>query len=71
MAMVYVPLFMCLECQAVNLQLQQFPSVVVMYSLKAMKFGSRAAIQQFPRLLQLVELYPATMADFRRKVRDR
>lgn len=50
--------------------LQQFPSVVVTYTLKAMQYGSDAATQQFPRLLQLVELYPETMEAFKKKVRQ-
>ena len=33
-----------------------------------MQFGSDAATQQFPRLLQLVELYPETMDAFKKKV---
>lgn len=48
--------------------MQEFPSVVVTYTLKAMKYGSKAAVQQFPRLLQLVELYPKTMDSFKKKV---
>jgi len=40
----------------------------VTYSLKAMQFGSDAATQLFPRLLQLVELYPETMDAFKKKV---
>ena len=38
------------------------------YTLKAMQHGSKAATQQFPRLLQLVELYPETMDKFKSKV---
>lgn len=56
----------CIVC--IFLLLQQFPSVVVMYSLKAMRYGCRTAIQRFPRLLQLLELYPATTNDFKKKV---
>ena len=56
----------CSGCSV--LLLQQFPSVVVMYSLKAMRHGCRAAVQRFPRLLQLLELYPATNNDFKKKV---
>ncbi len=48
---------------------QEFPSVVVTYTLKSMKHGSKVAIQQFPRLLQVVELYPKTMDLFKKKVR--
>ena len=40
------------------------------YTLKAMQHGSKAATQQFPRLLQLVELYPETMDKFKSKVED-
>lgn len=50
---------------------QSFPSVVVAYSLKAMKYRSKAATQQFPRLLQLVELYPETLENFKKKVSSR
>ncbi|XP_064405997.1 DNA-dependent protein kinase catalytic subunit-like isoform X2 [Halichondria panicea] len=53
-----------------SLDTESFPSVVVAYSLKAMKFGSPLATQRFPRLLQLVELYPATMETFQKKSRD-
>ncbi len=47
---------------------QGFPSVVVSYTLKAMREGSRQATQGLPRLLQLVELYPATRDTFKAKV---
>lgn len=48
--------------------LQQFPSVVVMYSLKAMRHGCQSAVQRFPRLLQLLDQCPATIEDFKKKV---
>ncbi len=48
--------------------IQEFPSVVVTYTLKAMKYSSKAAVQQFPRLLQVVERYPKTMDCFKKKV---
>ena len=47
---------------------QQYPSVVVSCCLKAMRHGSRAATQQFPRLLQLLELHPDTLYHFKKKV---
>ena len=56
-----MPLVLCVV-------VQQFPSVVVMYSLKAMKYGCATAVQRFPRLLQLLEVYPATTSDFKKKV---
>ena len=48
--------------------LQQFPSVVVAYSLKAMQYSSKVATQRFPRLLQIVELHPDTLEAFKKKV---
>lgn len=47
---------------------QQYPSVVVSYCLKAMQHGSRAAAQQVPRMLQLLELHPDTLHHFKKKV---
>ena len=47
---------------------QQYPSVVVSYGLKAMQYGSEAAAQQVPRMLQVLELYPETMDQFVKKV---
>ena len=38
------------------------------YCLKAMRYGCRTAVQRFPRLLQLLKLYPATTTDFKKKV---
>ena len=55
------PSFVCIH-------LQQFPSVVVSYSLKAMQYQSQSATQQFPRLLQIVELYPDSLDAFLKKV---
>lgn len=51
-----------------KLDLKTFPKVVVVYTLKAMQLGSLVARQQFPRLLQLLELYPHTVDDFIKKV---
>jgi len=42
---------------------------VVSYGLKAMQYGSGAAAQQVPRILQVLELYPETMDQFEKKVR--
>jgi len=55
-----------LPCVSVS---QQYPSVVVSYGLKAMQYGSGAAAQQVPRILQVLELYPETMDQFEKKVR--
>ena len=48
--------------------MQKFPSVVVMYTLKAMQYGSKTAARQVPRLLQIVDLYPDTLENFKKKV---
>ena len=48
--------------------IQQFPSVVVSYTLKAMQYQSQSATQQFPRLLQIVEQYPESLDAFLKKV---
>ncbi|XP_048248370.1 DNA-dependent protein kinase catalytic subunit-like [Haliotis rufescens] len=47
-----------------------FPDTVVVCMLKAMKLGSVEARERFPRLMQLVEYYPETMATFREKSRE-
>jgi DNA-dependent protein kinase catalytic subunit len=56
-----------IDGQQSPLDTDQFPSVVVMYSLKAMRHGCKVAVQRFPRLLQILELYPATTTDFKKK----
>ena len=38
------------------------------YMLKAMCYGSDQALQRFPRLLQIVEMYPDTVQAFITKV---
>ena len=48
--------------------LEAFPKTVIVCMLRAMKFGSSEAQQRFPRLLQLVESHPDTVADFRKQV---
>ena len=48
--------------------IQQFPSVVVSYAMKAMQYHSQSATQQFPRLLQIVEIYPDSLDAFLKKV---
>lgn len=46
-----------------------FPGIVIRYVLKSMAYESTEARQKFPRLLQLVELYPGNdVDDFVRKV---
>ena len=50
--------------------LQDFPSVVVMYTLKAMQCGCQEATRLVPRLLQLVDLYPETLENFKKKVNN-
>ncbi|EDO34280.1 predicted protein, partial [Nematostella vectensis] len=47
---------------------QRFPEFVVRYVLKAMEHGSEEARNRFPRLLQIVELYPHTLDSFVKKV---
>ena len=49
---------------------QLFPGIVVRYMLKAMCYGSDEARQKFPRLLQIVALYPETLDAFVNKVRE-
>jgi DNA-dependent protein kinase catalytic subunit len=53
-----------------QLEVGSFPRVVVTYMLKAMQYGSMEARQQFPRLLQLLELYPETVNEFVKKAKD-
>ena len=47
---------------------QQFPSVVIAHTLKAMSLGSKRAIDQFPRILQLLQEFPETVEQFVKKV---
>lgn len=47
-----------------------FPGIVVRYMLKAMCYSSDEARQKFPRLLQIVELYPDTLQAFIKKAAD-
>ncbi|XP_067887902.1 DNA-dependent protein kinase catalytic subunit isoform X2 [Heterodontus francisci] len=44
-------------------ELQTFPACIMENMLKALKYNSREARLRFPRLLQLVELYPAETQD--------
>ncbi|XP_067836012.1 DNA-dependent protein kinase catalytic subunit isoform X2 [Heptranchias perlo] len=44
-------------------ELHTFPACVVENMLKALKYNSREARLRFPRLLQIVELYPAETQD--------
>ena len=39
-----------------------------MYTLKAMQYGSKTAARQVPRLLQIADLYPDTLDNFKKKV---
>lgn len=49
--------------------LKMFPGIVIRYVLKSMAYESTEARQKFPRLLQLVELYPGSDVEaFKRKV---
>lgn len=41
------------------MDLQQFPAIVVEKMIKALKLNSREARLRFPRLLQIIERYPA------------
>ncbi|KAK6170524.1 hypothetical protein SNE40_018898 [Patella caerulea] len=50
--------------------LESYPETITVCLLKAMKLGSKEAIERFPRLLQLVELYPDTMAAFVNKASE-
>ncbi|XP_030070017.1 DNA-dependent protein kinase catalytic subunit [Microcaecilia unicolor] len=43
--------------------LQQFPTIVVEKMIKSLKLNSKDARLKFPRLLQIVELYPAETLD--------
>nr|XP_014345420.1 PREDICTED: DNA-dependent protein kinase catalytic subunit [Latimeria chalumnae] len=49
-------------------ELQTFPAVVVENLLRALKLNSREARLKFPRLLQIVELYPAETLDLMAKM---
>ena len=49
--------------------LEQFPSVILTYTLRAMQFGSSEARQLFPRLLQLLDTYPDIRDKFIEKSR--
>ncbi|XP_048576196.1 DNA-dependent protein kinase catalytic subunit isoform X3 [Nematostella vectensis] len=53
---------------APEIDIQRFPEFVVRYVLKAMEHGSEEARNRFPRLLQIVELYPHTLDSFVKKV---
>jgi len=44
--------------------LPKFPHVMITSLLDAMKYGSREARLLFPRLLQIVALYPDTINNF-------
>ena len=55
-------------CSVVLFSLQLFPGIVVRYMLKAMCYNSDEARQRFPRLLQIVEMYPDTREAFIKKV---
>uniref|UniRef100_A0A672TW15 DNA-dependent protein kinase catalytic subunit n=1 Tax=Strigops habroptila TaxID=2489341 RepID=A0A672TW15_STRHB len=45
--------------QEISLNLQLFPAIVVDKMIKALKLNSREARLRFPRLLQIIERYPA------------
>jgi len=56
------------EINAADLQL--FPAIVVEKMIKALKLNSREARLRFPRLLQIIERYPAeTLGLVTREVR--
>jgi len=48
--------------------LSKFPHVIVTSLIDALKLGSREARLLFPRLLQIVALFPLTVDDFIRAV---
>ncbi|KAJ8319307.1 LOW QUALITY PROTEIN: hypothetical protein KUTeg_004398 [Tegillarca granosa] len=50
--------------------LKTFPETITICLLNAMKLDSMEAVQWFPRLLQLVEYYPATMDILKKKATE-
>ncbi|XP_028413162.1 DNA-dependent protein kinase catalytic subunit-like [Dendronephthya gigantea] len=57
--------------QTPRLDMKLFPGIVIRFVLKSMAFESAEARQKFPRLLQLVELYPGgDIEAFKRKSSD-
>jgi len=54
----------------VEVDTELFPGIVVRYMLKAMCYNSDEARQRFPRLLQIVEMYPDTLEAFIKKAAD-
>ena len=56
------------ELQVSSGALKSFPDTIIVCLLKAIKMENMAARQRFPRLLQLVEMYPDTMTTFVAKV---
>ncbi|KAL9956083.1 hypothetical protein ACROYT_G037506 [Oculina patagonica] len=56
--------------QPIEVDTKLFPGIVVRYMLKAMCYSSDEARQKFPRLLQIVELYPNTLEAFIKKAAD-
>lgn len=56
-------LSLCCFVVAISSKLQSLPAHVVKMMLKALKLSSEEARLKFPRLLQLVELYPAETLD--------
>lgn len=49
----------CLLAEINAADLQLFPAIVVEQMIKALKLNSREARLRFPRLLQIIERYPA------------
>ena len=56
------------ELQVSSSALKSFPDTIIVCLLNAIKMENMEARQRFPRLLQLVEIYPDTMATFVAKV---
>lgn len=57
--MFLIVLFLCLLAEISTADLQLFPAIVVEKMIKALKLNSREARLRFPRLLQIIERYPA------------
>lgn len=58
--MVFLIIFVyCLLAEINTADLQLFPAIVVEKMIKALKLNSREARLRFPRLLQIIERYPA------------
>ncbi|CAF1501508.1 unnamed protein product [Didymodactylos carnosus] len=48
----------------------EIPKLIVSSILKSMKYGSAEGIKRFSRLLQIIDLYPSTLATIENKLND-